>query len=105
MIALTRLLESVALERAELIAWIESGWVRPARRDGEFLFDELDVARVRLIAELRRDCAIGEEALPVILSLLDQLYGTRHELALLCRAIAAQPETVRQAIKAALSTS
>jgi chaperone modulatory protein CbpM len=91
-----------ALDAAELRMWIDSGWVRPEGEAGNWLFREVDVARVRLIVEIRHDLAIDAEAVPVVLSLLDQLYGLRRELGALCGAVAAQPEATRQAIAAAL---
>jgi chaperone modulatory protein CbpM len=57
---------------------------------------------VRLIIEIRHELAIDDETVPVVLSLVDQLYGLRRELGALCGAIAAQPEATRQAIAAAL---
>ena len=86
------------LSEGELETWIAADWVRPARREGDWRFSEADVARVRLICEMRRDMAVDEEAVPLVLSLLDQLYGARSELHLLARAIARQPEPVQQDI-------
>lgn len=86
----------------ELRAWIEEGWVRPERQRGVLIFHEIDVARVRLIHDLRRDLAIGDEALPVVLSLLDQLYATRRRLRAVNDAIAAQPPSVRRTLRVAL---
>ena len=40
-------LEAEALQR-----WIDLDWVRPQRDGGNFRFDALDVARIRLICEL-----------------------------------------------------
>src|SRR5260221_2151275 len=91
-----------ALDAAELTRWIESGWVRPEGGEGDWLFRAVDVARVRLIVEIRHELAIDDEAIPVVLSLLDQAYCLRRELAALCCAVAEQPEPVRQAITAAL---
>ena len=103
MIALEALLREVrAVDATELGRWIDSGWVRPEGEPGDWLFHEVDVARVRLIIEIRQDLALGDEAVPVVLSLLDQLYGLRREFAALCGAVAAQPEATRQAIAAAL---
>jgi chaperone modulatory protein CbpM len=94
--------ESGALDAAELTRWIESGWVQPESDDGHWAFHAIDVARARLIVEIRHELAIDEEAIPVVLSLLDQVYGLRRELAALCGAVADQPDPVRQAIAAAL---
>ncbi|HZS82438.1 MAG TPA: chaperone modulator CbpM [Stellaceae bacterium] len=103
MIRRTALLEMVPVESAELESWIGSGWIRPQRSDGDWLFDEIDVARVQLICEIRRDLAIDESALPLVLSLIDQVYGLRRDLAALCRAVAAQPEATRTAIAAMMA--
>jgi chaperone modulatory protein CbpM len=103
MIGFDSLLQEIdALDAAELTLWIDSGWVRPEGEPGNWLFHEVDVARVRLIVEIRHDLAIDAEAVPVVLSLLDQLYGLRRELGALCGAVGAQPEPIRQAIAAAL---
>ena len=68
------------LDRPDLERWIDNEWVRPDERDGQYLFGDIDVARVRLIQELRDDMEITEDALPVILSLLDQLYDLRRRM-------------------------
>ena len=52
----------------------------PIEEDGQLLFDEADRARIRLIVELRRDLEVNDEAVPVVLRLLDQIYGLRRAL-------------------------
>ena len=68
------------LRREEVEHWIELAWVRPDGERGQYLFHDIDVARVRLIAELREQMQLNEEALPVVLSLLDQLYEARRRM-------------------------
>jgi chaperone modulatory protein CbpM len=68
------------LRLEDLQGWIAEGHVRPERTGQDLVFTELDVERVRLILELRDDMAVNEEALPVVLSLLDQLYELRRRL-------------------------
>ncbi len=68
-----------ALDEPQLLLWIEQDWVRPMRRSGELLFEEIDFARLRLILELR-ELEVGDGAMPVVLSLLDQLHATRRQL-------------------------
>jgi chaperone modulatory protein CbpM len=77
---------------ADLRAWLDQDWVRPPSHGGPPVFDAMDVARVRLIVELRSDLAVDDSTLPVILSLLDQLYATRNQLR---RLIAAADEPMR----------
>jgi chaperone modulatory protein CbpM len=86
----------------ELTIWVERGWVQPETTASGWMFHEVDVARVRLIHDLRRGMDIGEEAVPLILSLLDQVYELRCQLKGVLRALETQPAEVRQAIQAAL---
>jgi len=90
------------VRRVELEAWIERQWVRP-RRDGRaYVFDEVDSARVALIVELRRDLSIDEDALALVLSLLDQLYAARQVLHSVEGALEALPDSVREQVRDAL---
>jgi len=68
------------LRSEELQRWIAEGYVRPDAAAGEPVFQEIDIERVRLILELRDDLAVNEEALPLVLSLLDQVYALRRRL-------------------------
>jgi chaperone modulatory protein CbpM len=98
------------LETRELLRWIERRWLLPERRpsagSGEaYFFHEVDVARAELIVEIRREFALDDEALDLVLSLLDQLYGLRRALKRVCEAVATQPAEVQQAIARALAPS
>jgi len=68
------------LTAVELTQWVEQGWVVPDADGTVLVFREIDVARVRLIHDLRRDMDIGEDAIPLVLSLLDQIYELRSQL-------------------------
>ncbi len=81
---------------AELRLSLAAGWIVPARQEGEMRFDETDAARLRLIHELRRDLGLDDEALPVVLSLIDQLHEIRFRFDCLAKAIAEEPEDVRE---------
>ena len=81
MISVEMLLVQVpGLLQQDLERWILDAWVRPGGRMGGYVFRDIDVARVRLIKELRDDLEINEAALPVVLLLLDQLYDLRRRL-------------------------
>ena len=60
-----------------IITFIEENWISP--RDVNNL-DEEDLARIRLIWELRHDFGVNDEAMPIILNLIDQLYRMHLEL-------------------------
>jgi chaperone modulatory protein CbpM len=98
--ALMRLIGDVQAE--ELRRWIDERWVRPEGDGPAYVFHEVDVARVRLIRELRFELAIDDEAMPVVLRLLDQVYALRRRLRAAREAIEAQPDAVRRAVRARL---
>lgn len=82
----------------ELRLWVEMGWVRPASSEAGPVFDDLDVARIRLVCDLRKDMSLPDDTVPVVLSLLDQIHGLRRELRGLAGAVDTQPDEIRQAI-------
>jgi chaperone modulatory protein CbpM len=88
------------IDRVELHHWVELGWVEPERQaeQDEPAFSDVDIARVRLICDLRHDLAVDEETVPLVLSLLDQLYALRRQMRTLSDAVRQQPEEVRDAI-------
>ena len=90
------------LRQETLHVWIARGWIAPLRDGGGYRYREIDVARIRLIEEFRSDLDIGEDAMDVILPLLDQVHGLRRELRRLADAVSAQPEEVRRRIADAI---
>lgn len=99
MITARELVDAIeALDAAALQRWIDLGWIIPIRESQDVRFDPSDVARVHLICELHYDLCIEEDSMPVVLSLMDQLYATRRTLAALATAVAAQPEDVQARI-------
>lgn len=87
------------VDRVELTQWVELGWVTPERYEREEpAFSDLDVARICLICDLRHDLAVEEETMPLVLSLLDQIYTLRRQMNALTGAIRQQPDEVRDAI-------
>src|SRR3954469_13235992 len=91
-----------ALDAAELTIWIDSGWVQPERAEGNWLFHEIDVARVRLIYDLRRELDTPEDTVPMVLSLLDQVYELRCARAAVMGVLKDQPSELQAAVRAAL---
>lgn len=101
MIAFEALLSEIrGLDAAELTHWIEARWVVPERLADGYVFHEIDVARVHLIVELRHELLIDDEAIPVILNLLDQVYALRSRLRSVAQAIATLPEETQAALRA-----
>jgi chaperone modulatory protein CbpM len=95
------------LPEAELTSWITRGWVLPdpasaAAGSAQWEFHDIDIARVRLIHDLHRAMAIDEATMPLVLSLLDQIYDLRSTLREVLQALEAQPAEVRTAVLATL---
>jgi chaperone modulatory protein CbpM len=101
MIAFDAVLREIeGLERAELEHWIEVRWVRPERAGEAYVFHEIDVARIHLIVELRRELMIDEEAMPVVLNLLDQVYALRRRLNSLAQVLDTLPPDAKEMLRA-----
>jgi chaperone modulatory protein CbpM len=98
---LIRLIEG--LSPAELTACLKAGWVVPDERQGARRYLTIDVARIRFIHELRGDLGLDDEAIPVVLSLVDQLHALRHELACMADALKGQPEEIRRSVLESLA--
>jgi chaperone modulatory protein CbpM len=97
--------EISGLKRPDLERWIANAWVRPDKSADGYAFREIDVARARLILEMRDEMEIDEDALPVVLLLLDQLYDLRRQMRDLNDAfMQVVPADVRQELAARLAT-
>jgi len=99
------ILEVEGISETDLRVWIEYGWIRPTRAEPDYHFSEVDIARVSLIADLRQRMGINDEAMPVLLDLMDQIYGLRRELRRVLDVVDQQPEPERSRILEALQTS
>jgi chaperone modulatory protein CbpM len=65
------------LDAPTLNAWIEAEWLVPLSSGNTFLFSDADLARARLILDLKVDLGVNDEGIAIVLHLLDQLYGLR----------------------------
>ena len=97
-----RVVAEMEVSESEVTGWIKQSWVLPVEEDGELLFDEVDRARIQLIVELRRDLEVNDEAIPVVLRLLDQVYGLRRTLDELRQGIMGLSEGARAELEAKL---
>ena len=86
----------------DLRLWVREGWVRPVTGEHGPVFDEIDVARLRLLCDLRKDMALPADALPAVLTLIDQMHRTRRDLRRLTEALDEQPHEVRRAVIASV---
>jgi chaperone modulatory protein CbpM len=74
-------LSSSGLQAQTLEVWLEQQWLIPEATSTGMNFSDRDVARVRLIQDLKGDFGVNDEGIDVILHLMDQLHGLRRALA------------------------
>lgn len=82
--------------------WVSRGLLRPDGSGDSWRFEQIDVARARLLGELVDELGFEEEAVETVVDLVDQVHTLRRQLDLLGHAIAEQPAATREAIAAAL---
>jgi chaperone modulatory protein CbpM len=68
------------IAQTTLQVWVEEGWLAPREGDAGQLLSEVDLARARLIRDLRESIGVNDEGIGVILDLLDQVHGLRSVL-------------------------
>ena len=67
----------VQLDPRTLQVWIEEGWIVPRQAESGQGLSEVDIARARLIRDLKQDLGVNDEGIGVILDLVDQVHGLR----------------------------
>ncbi|MFC3057517.1 chaperone modulator CbpM [Paenirhodobacter populi] len=65
------------LTHDRLTLCVTRSWVRPRRSQQGVVYDDTDLARLRLIVELTEDMAVNDEAVPLILNLIDEVTTLR----------------------------
>jgi chaperone modulatory protein CbpM len=70
-------LTNAGLQVQTLELWLDQRWLIPDQASDEMMFSDTDVARARLIRDLKGDFGVNDEGIDVILHLVDQLHGLR----------------------------
>ena len=105
LLTIEQVVTEVEVSQGDVMTWIERRWVLPTEDGDNLLFDEADRARIKLIAELHRDLGVGEDAMPLVLRLLDQIYFLRRMLGELQDAIKELPDDSRAELERLLRKS
>ncbi len=74
-------LSSAEIQVQVLELWLEQRWLVPEEAEAGLLFSETELARARLIRQLKDDLGANDAGIDVILHLVDQLHGMRRVLA------------------------
>ncbi len=99
---LDELLRLHGLTAVHVERWVARGLLRPRDSGDSWNFEQVDVARARLLAELSEDIGFDDDTVETVVSLVDQVHTLRSQLGLLASAIAAQPPATQEAIAVAL---
>jgi chaperone modulatory protein CbpM len=70
-------LTNAGLQVQTLELWLDQRWLIADQASDEMTFSDADVARARLIRDLKGDFGVNDEGIDVILHLVDQLHGLR----------------------------
>ena len=82
--------------------WVARGLLRPSADGENWIFEPVDVARARLLADLTEQMGFDEESVETVVDLLDQVHTLRRQLHQLGLAIGSQPTETRESIAVAL---
>jgi chaperone modulatory protein CbpM len=88
--------ESLTVTR--LRVWVRQGLIKPADEAAQD-YSEADIARAALIRTLEDELGFGEEDVPVLLNLIDQIHGLRSELRGLLEALDELPPEMRSTVR------
>lgn len=76
---ITEITDRYGFSKTFIVECIRKEWIFPYNPEEELL-DEEDVARVRLISQLRDNFEVNDAAVPIILSLIDQIHALKSRL-------------------------
>lgn len=87
------------LSETRLAALTDAGIVVPVQAESGQRFRDLDAARLQLALELGDVFALHDEALSLVLSLIDQLNGARGDMRAVLGALAEEPPETRARLR------
>jgi chaperone modulatory protein CbpM len=91
-----QVIESITSLTAERLSYFEHlRIVTPVSTPEGLRYHTLDVRRITLLCELTDDFEVNEDALVIIMSLLDQLHGANTKLEQVVQAIGAEPSETK----------
>jgi chaperone modulatory protein CbpM len=86
------------LTHARLEAWVAAELVTPLRTAEGPAFRRVDVARLTLACELCDEFELADDALALVLDLVDRLHRSEADLGALAEVLAEEPEPIRRRI-------
>jgi chaperone modulatory protein CbpM len=68
------------IDSAILQFWLKERWLVADTSSPNMLFSDVDIARARLVQDLRHAMGINDPGVSVVLDLVDQIHGLRRQL-------------------------
>lgn len=86
------------LTAPRLTHYVEMRVLRPVMSEQGQTFREIDRARAALLCDLTEDYGLDDDALSLVMRLLDEAHGLRGEMQALMSALAEEPDDARQRV-------
>ncbi|SDE64379.1 chaperone modulatory protein CbpM [Paracoccus isoporae] len=86
------------LTRPRLTHYVEMRMVSPVISDHGETYREVDRARVQLLCSLTEDYGLRDDALHMVMTVLDEMHGMRGEMQALMAALAEEPDETRERV-------
>jgi chaperone modulatory protein CbpM len=91
------------LTRTRLSAFVSAEAVLPAAGERGRCYTRVDIARLELLCDLSDGFSLDDDALGLVVTLVDRLHAAQADLAALAAAIAEEPAETRRRLAAALA--
>lgn len=86
------------LDDARLVTFVQAHIIQPLESEAGRRFREADLARLQLLCDLCEAYDMREDALSMVMSLIDQMNTMRGDMRVLIQAVALEPDDVRRRI-------
>jgi chaperone modulatory protein CbpM len=86
------------LTRIQLVSFVEAEIIVPVMTEDGPNYRKIDIMRLELLCELSEQFELQDDALSMVMSLIDQLHGVRAELRSVLNAVETEPQEVRRRI-------
>jgi chaperone modulatory protein CbpM len=93
------------LTRQRLDVFIDARLIVPVQTETGRMYGPVDLARLELLCDLAEQFDLAEDALGIVISLIDALHAARSRLHRVAEALDAEPADVRQRVGARLMTA
>lgn len=92
------------LTRPRLVSFVKLRIVQPVQSETGALYRDVDIARLRLLVDLTESYRLDDDALVMVMSLVDQVNSLRGDMESLMLALSEEAPEVRARLRALIVT-